>query len=149
MKTAEVSPMNVPSIVLPLLIEGIIFLLPNNLPPKYAKISIVLTKITAYKNMYSPFRLFKIPIREKKPDLNIKKLNKEENKNLKFKKKIPARKLAEIFSRERLETGRIYSMNIDSANEHGSWDVPCYMSNLCQEIIHPTVPIKEDRKSVV
>ena len=62
--------------------------------------------------------------------------------SLKFKKKISARKLAEIFARERLETGRIYSMNIDSANAHGSWDVPVYMSNLCQEIIHPTTPIK-------
>lgn len=62
--------------------------------------------------------------------------------SLKFKKKIPARQLAQIYARERLETGRIYSMNIDSANEHGSWNVPCYMSNLCQEIIHPTVPIK-------
>ena len=66
----------------------------------------------------------------------------EAKRTLKFKKKIPARKLAEIFARERLETGRIYSMNIDSANEHGSWAVPCYMSNLCQEIIHPTKPIQ-------
>ena len=66
----------------------------------------------------------------------------ENARSLRFKKKIPARKLAEIFARERLETGRIYSMNIDTANEHGSWDVPVYMSNLCQEIIHPTVPIK-------
>ena len=62
--------------------------------------------------------------------------------SLKFKKKIPARKLAEIFSRERLETGRIYSMNIDNANENGSWATPVYMSNLCQEIIHPTKPIQ-------
>ena len=67
----------------------------------------------------------------------------ENSRSLKFKKKVPARKLAEIYARERLETGRIYSMNIDCANEHGSWDVPCYMSNLCQEIIHPTVPIKD------
>ena len=66
----------------------------------------------------------------------------ERSRSLKFKKKIPARKLAEIYARERLETGRIYSMNIDTANEHGSWDIPCYMSNLCQEIIHPTKPIK-------
>ena len=66
----------------------------------------------------------------------------ENARSLKFKKKIPARKLAEIFARERLETGRIYSMNIDSANANGSWDVPCYMSNLCQEIIHPTQPIQ-------
>jgi len=65
----------------------------------------------------------------------------ENARSLKFKKKVPARKIAEIFARERLETGRIYSMNIDSANEHGSWDTPVYMSNLCQEIIHPTKPI--------
>jgi ribonucleoside-diphosphate reductase alpha chain len=48
-----------------------------------------------------------------------------------MKKKISARKLAEIFTKERLETGRIYVMNIDNANEHGSWAVPVYMSNLC------------------
>lgn len=66
----------------------------------------------------------------------------ENARSFKFKKKVPARKLAEVFARERLETGRIYSMNIDSANEHGSWATPCYMSNLCQEIIHPTNPIK-------
>ena len=65
----------------------------------------------------------------------------ENSRSLKFKKKIPARKLAEIFARERLETGRIYSMNIDTANTHGSWNTPVYMSNLCQEIIHPTKPI--------
>lgn len=66
----------------------------------------------------------------------------ENNRNVKTKKKISARKLAEIFTKERLETGRIYVMNIDNANEHGSWLAPVYMSNLCQEIIHPTVPIK-------
>ena len=33
-------------------------------------------------------------------------------------------------------------MNIDNANDHGSWSIPCYMSNLCQEIIHPTKPIQ-------
>jgi ribonucleoside-diphosphate reductase alpha chain len=65
----------------------------------------------------------------------------ENNRNVKMKKKISARKLAEIFTKERLETGRIYVMNIDNANEHGSWAVPVYMSNLCQEIIHPTTPI--------
>ena len=66
----------------------------------------------------------------------------ENARTLRFKRKVPARKIAEIFARERLETGRIYSMNIDTANEHGSWDVPVYMSNLCQEIIHPTKPIQ-------
>ena len=67
----------------------------------------------------------------------------ENARSIKFKKKISARKLCEIFARERLETGRIYSMNLDTANEHGSWDTPVKMSNLCQEIIHPTNPIKD------
>ena len=55
----------------------------------------------------------------------------ENSRYVKMKKKISARKLAEIFTKERLETGRIYVMNIDNANEHGSWLVPVYMSNLC------------------
>jgi ribonucleoside-diphosphate reductase alpha chain len=67
----------------------------------------------------------------------------ERSRSITFKKKIPAKKLAEIYARERLETGRIYSMNIDNANTHGSWDVPVYMSNLCQEIIHPTKPVSD------
>jgi ribonucleoside-diphosphate reductase alpha chain len=67
----------------------------------------------------------------------------ENARSLQFKKKIPARKLAEVFARERLETGRIYSMNIDTANENGSWNIPVHMSNLCQEIIHPTKPISD------
>ena len=49
----------------------------------------------------------------------------EKNRTFKFRKRISARKLAEIFARERLETGRIYSMNLDTANEHGSWNVSC------------------------
>lgn len=65
----------------------------------------------------------------------------EKSRSLLFKKKIPAKRLAEIYARERLETGRIYSMNIDNANKHSSWNVPVYMSNLCQEILHPTKPI--------
>lgn len=38
----------------------------------------------------------------------------ENSRKLQFKRKISARKLMEIFCRERLETGRIYSMNIDT-----------------------------------
>ena len=53
-------------LLLPLLIKGIIFVLPNNLPPKYAKTSIVLTKITTYNNIYKPLGICKILMREKK-----------------------------------------------------------------------------------
>ena len=66
----------------------------------------------------------------------------ENSKDIKIKKKVSARRLAEVYARERLETGRIYSMNIDNANEHGSWSIPVKMSNLCVEIVHPTKPIK-------
>jgi ribonucleoside-diphosphate reductase alpha chain len=66
----------------------------------------------------------------------------EKSKNIRMKKKINARKLAEIFAKERLETGRIYSMNIDNCNEHGSWNVPVKMTNLCVEILHHTKPIQ-------
>jgi ribonucleoside-diphosphate reductase alpha chain len=67
----------------------------------------------------------------------------ERKTSLNSKKKIKARKLAEVFARERLETGRIYSMNIDTVNKHGSWTVPIRMSNLCVEITQPTIPIKD------
>ncbi len=45
----------------------------------------------------------------------------EANKNIKFKKKVPARELMGLLAKERLETGRIYTMFVDHANEHGSW----------------------------
>jgi len=66
----------------------------------------------------------------------------ERSKTIRLKKKINTRKLAEIFAKERLETGRIYSMNIDNCNEHGSWNAPVKMTNLCVEILHYTKPIK-------
>jgi len=41
----------------------------------------------------------------------------EENKNIKFKKKVPARELMGLLAKERLETGRIYTMFVDHAND--------------------------------
>jgi ribonucleoside-diphosphate reductase alpha chain len=58
-----------------------------------------------------------------------------------FKRDIPARKLFMHFCQERIETGRMYVMNIDNTNEHSSFTDPIYMSNLCQEITLPTTPI--------
>ena len=58
-------------------------------------------------------------------------------------------KALEVFSMfltERKETGRIYLMNIDHANAHGSFlpDVaPITQSNLCQEITLPTLPFED------
>jgi len=45
---------------------------------------------------------------------------------------------------ERKDTGRIYIMNVDHANDHGSFDptvAPIRMSNLCCEIDLPTSPM--------
>ena len=54
---------------------------------------------------------------------------------------ISARELFLQLVKERAETGRIYIMNIDHCNSHSSFNVPVYMSNLCQEITLPTKPL--------
>jgi ribonucleoside-diphosphate reductase alpha chain len=58
------------------------------------------------------------------------------------KKKIKAMDLFSAILKERAETGRIYIMNIDHANNHSSFKDPVRMSNLCQEITLPTQPIQ-------
>jgi ribonucleoside-diphosphate reductase alpha chain len=67
----------------------------------------------------------------------------EANKNLKFKKKVPARELMGLLAKERLETGRIYTMFVDHANDHGSWLEQVDTSNLCLEVNHPLIPIED------
>ena len=60
------------------------------------------------------------------------------------KKTISAMELFSSFLQERKDTGRIYVMNVDHANEHGSFDpsvAPIRMSNLCTEINLPTKPL--------
>ncbi|NJO62636.1 MAG: ribonucleoside-diphosphate reductase subunit alpha [Richelia sp. RM2_1_2] len=57
-------------------------------------------------------------------------------------KKIKARDLMNVFAQERIETGRMYVMNMDHVNNHSSFLRTVYMSNLCQEITLPTIPIK-------
>lgn len=68
-------------------------------------------------------------------------IKQENNTNLKMVRRIPARRLAEQFCRESLETGRIYMMNIDHCNTNSSWNLPVKMSNLCLEILQFTKPI--------
>ena len=58
------------------------------------------------------------------------------------KKTIKARLLFSQFLTERVETGRVYFMNVDHVNDHGSFSVPVYMTNLCVEITLPTKPLK-------
>jgi ribonucleoside-diphosphate reductase alpha chain len=57
------------------------------------------------------------------------------------KKTVRAQELILDLLKERAETGRIYIMNIDHCNSHSSFKDKIEMSNLCQEITLPTVPI--------
>ena len=71
----------------------------------------------------------------------IKLYEKYERSRSIFKREISARKLFMHFCQERIETGRMYVMNVDNTNEHSSFTDTVYMSNLCQEITLPTDPI--------
>jgi len=65
----------------------------------------------------------------------------EKDPKIKMRKVLPARELATLFSKERLETGRIYLMNVDNANQ-SPWTETVRTSNLCVEIIQPTKPLQ-------
>lgn len=61
------------------------------------------------------------------------------------KKTVPAINLFSSFMQERKDTGRVYLMNVDHCNTHGSFVpnvAPVRMSNLCQEITLPTKPLE-------
>ena len=61
------------------------------------------------------------------------------------KKTMPAIDVFSQFVTERKDTGRIYLMNVDHANEHGSFlpdKATIYQSNLCTEITLPTIPLQ-------
>jgi len=69
-----------------------------------------------------------------------------ENDSTLRKKTIKANDLFTSFMQERKDTGRIYLMNVDNANQHSSFDekvAPIYMSNLCCEITLPTKPLND------
>ena len=70
------------------------------------------------------------------------------------KKSLPALEVFSQFLTERKDTGRIYLMNVDHANEHGAFDpevAPIRMSNLCCEIDLPTKPLNsyDDREGEI
>jgi ribonucleoside-diphosphate reductase alpha chain len=77
----------------------------------------------------------------------FKELYQRAERNPKLRKKqIPAIELFSAFMQERKDTGRIYLMNVDHANDHGSFIkevAPIRMSNLCCEIDLPTVPLND------
>ena len=62
------------------------------------------------------------------------------------KKTIPAQEYFSALVSERKDTGRIYIMNVDNANNHSSFDAsvaPIKQSNLCCEINLPTNPLDD------
>jgi len=62
------------------------------------------------------------------------------------KKTVKAVDLFSAFLQERKDTGRIYLMNVDHANDHGAFIrelAPIKQSNLCCEIDLPTKPLKD------
>lgn len=65
----------------------------------------------------------------------------EQDCSIKYKRKISAKRLMALYVKERIETGRIYAMNIDHCNEYSPWTEHVTMSNLCQEILQPTKPL--------
>lgn len=75
----------------------------------------------------------------------FRELYEKAEKNTKLRKKtIPAVELFSNFLQERKDTGRIYLMNVDHANDHGAFVkemAPIRQSNLCCEIDLPTKPI--------
>ncbi len=63
------------------------------------------------------------------------------------KKTLPATEVFSTLIQQRKDTGRIYIMNVDHANDHGAFKpkvAPVRMSNLCCEIDLPTSPLSDN-----
>jgi len=64
----------------------------------------------------------------------------ENDKNIK-KETVKARELMDLFCQERVETGRLYLMNIDNVNDNSPFLEKISQSNLCQEVNLYTHPM--------
>ncbi len=77
----------------------------------------------------------------------FRELYERAERNTKLRKKtMRAVELFSMFMEERKNTGRVYLMNVDHANSHGSFKpelAPIKMSNLCCEIDLPTKPLSD------
>jgi len=77
----------------------------------------------------------------------FRELYERAERNTKLRKKtIKALELFSMFMQERKDTGRVYLMNVDHANGHGSFKpelAPIRQSNLCCEINLPTRPLAD------
>lgn len=77
------------------------------------------------------------------PDFDELYVKFEARTDLRFVKKVEARKLFGLLVKERVETGRIYILNVDHVNDHGPFLDVIRMTNLCVEVTHPTVPLQD------
>ena len=77
----------------------------------------------------------------------FKRLYETAERNTRLRKKtIKAIDLFSAFIEERKNTGRVYLMNVDHANDHSAFDkavAPIHQSNLCCEINLPTKPLND------
>lgn len=79
----------------------------------------------------------------KKDRSDFESLYEKYSKDKKIRKKIvDAREILVSFLREAQETGRIYLMMADNANQHSPFLLPITQSNLCLEVLLPTTPIE-------
>ena len=71
-------------------------------------------------------------------------------KHLRLKKTINSRDLLFSIAKERLETGRLYIMNMDNANR-SSWNKTVRQSNLCMEVLQINSPLEkvDDEKAEI
>jgi len=67
----------------------------------------------------------------------------ENSKKIKNKSVVKFRELFSLLVKERLETGRIYILNVDNANTYGSWNDKVNMTNLCVEVTQAIEPLKD------
>ena len=67
-------------------------------------------------------------------------IQKEQDSSIKTKKVIPAKQLMALLAKQRLETGRIYTLHMENANLHNPFKERIRQSNLCMEVMHPVIP---------
>ncbi len=67
----------------------------------------------------------------------------ERNPAIRMKRRIKAKDLLETYLVQRFNTARFYAFFADNVNKHVPWKALIRMSNLCQEILTPTVPAQK------
>lgn len=76
------------------------------------------------------------------PEFDALYVKYEKSKTLKQKKKVLMKDLMSLFTKESVETGRVYFSFLDHSNSHGAWTTKVNMGNLCLEVQQPVKPLK-------